>query len=58
MYEDLLPFPLSRRERELIEVFVRATSTRNSESNSDFEKHEDLLPFPLSLWERAGVRGF
>jgi len=49
-----LTLALSRRERELTEVFGRATPTCDTESNSSFEKPTNRLPLPR---ERAGVRG-
>ena len=49
-----LTLALSRRERELIEVFGRATPTWDTESNSDSESLTNRLPL---LGERAGVRG-
>ena len=49
-----LTLALSRRERELIEVFGSAMPTWDTESNSGFEKPTNRLPLPR---ERAGVRG-
>jgi hypothetical protein len=48
-----LTLALSRRERELTEVFGRAAPTCDTELNSDFEKHTNRPPLPR---ERAGVR--
>ena len=49
-----LTLALFRKERELIEMFGRATPTWDTESNSDSEKPKNRLPLPR---ERAGVRG-
>ena len=49
-----LTLALSRKERELIEVFGSAMPTWDTESNSDSKKPKNRLPLPR---ERAGVRG-
>ena len=52
--QEPLTLALSRRERELIAVFGRATPTCDTALNSGFEKHTNRPPLPR---ERAGVRG-
>ncbi|CAI8967399.1 transposase [Pseudomonas sp. IT-93MI4] len=43
----------ARRERGLIEVFVRGVPTWDSEPNSGLEKRRDRLPFPSPPWGRG-----
>jgi len=50
-----LTLALSRRERGLTGVFGRGTPTRDTESNSSFEKPTNRLPLPR---ERAGRAAF
>jgi hypothetical protein len=44
--QEPLTLALSRRERELTEVFWRDTPTCDTALNADFEKHTNLLPLP------------